>query len=368
MKINAEKFHRFAQKTTPATFTSINLGCRVNAAETNQLSQTLLNHGFAPSSKNPKIILINTCAVTKKGEGESIRKVKFYSKKYPRSHILVTGCISPQKLKNIKNIYFFNNSEKQKILTKNCSYTPKIRDKFSSSHRYILKIQSGCQHFCSYCIVPYRRPSLWSLPISKAIDIVNQAVKNGYQEIIITGTNLNLYKPGLANLVKSLLAQTTMPLISFGSVPLNCLNNKFIKIVTSYQLPACRQARRVTSYLHIPLQSGSDKVLKSMNRPYTRKKILKVIKKCKLKIKNLSLGTDIIVGFPNESKTDFLQTLNLCRQIGFNKIHVFRYSPRPGTSAQKLFQTLPKIKNSEKIRRSQFISRTTLPSRQTPEH
>ncbi len=353
MKINAEKFHRFVKKALPATFTSINLGCRVNAAETNQLSQTLLNHGFAPSSKNPKIILINTCAVTKKGEGESIRKVKYYSQKYPRSHVLVTGCISSDKLKNIKNVYFFNDSEKQKILTKNCSYTPKIRDKFSSSHRYILKIQSGCQHFCSYCLVPYRRPSLWSLPISKAINIVNQAVKNGYQEIIITGTNLNLYQPGLAILVKSLLAQTNIPHISFGSVPLNCLDNEFIKIIKNYKL-------RITNYLHIPLQSGSDKILKSMNRPYTRKKILEVIKKLKTcptgrRVKNLSLGTDIIVGFPNESKTDFSQTLSLCRQIGFSKIHVFRYSPRPGTSAQTLFQTLPKIKNSEKIRRSQSL-------------
>ena len=119
----------------PANFTAINFGCRVNAAETNQICQLFLNFGFVSSSKNPKIILINTCAITKKGESESIRKVKSLSQKFPKSSIFVTGCVSSKKITSFPNVYFFNNFSKQKILKKTCSYTPKIKDKFSKTKK-----------------------------------------------------------------------------------------------------------------------------------------------------------------------------------------------------------------------------------------
>jgi threonylcarbamoyladenosine tRNA methylthiotransferase MtaB len=345
------------------TFLSISFGCRVNAAETNQWSQLLINQGFIPTkNKPPNIILINTCAITKKGEKESINKIKQLHQKYLNSQIYVTGCANFKKIENLSNIKIFKNHQKEDLLNKLKSfYSPDIKDKFSHTHRYILKVQSGCTQFCSYCIVPFRRNYLWSLPIKNAINTVNQAVKNGYKEVIITGVNLDQYKPGFSNLIESLLKKTEIKLISFGSIPINCIDKKFINLLFTFNF-------RLSNFLHIPIQSGSNKILKLMNRPYTVKDIKEKIRNLKLEIGNLKFGTDIIVGFPTETEKDFQETLNLCQKIGFSKIHTFPFSPRPDTKARILFENSPKItkevlkSRSQKIR--SFISQNTLPSHQ----
>jgi len=327
---------------------TVNFGCRVNSAESNLITQKYLDLGYIPDKNNPDLIVINTCAVTKKGEYESISKIKDLQHKFPKAKIIATGCANLSKLKNIQ------------IISKDnlpFSYTPTIKDKFSHTHRYLLRIQTGCTADCSYCIVPSRRTNLWSLPISEAVNIVNTIPS--YQEVIITGVNLNQYTPGLSNLLEALLTQTKIPLISFGSIPLLCIDSKFISLITNYSL-------RITNYLHIPIQSGSDKILKLMHRPYNVKKIKAIFSSLKqinppLLVKGgdlrggLIFGTDIIVGFPTETDSDFQQTYKLCQQIGFSKIHVFRFSPRPGTSALKLFKDSPKISNLEKISRSQLL-------------
>lgn len=239
----------------------------------------------------------------------------------------------------------------------NSSYSHQIKDKFSHTNRFLLKVQSGCTAFCSYCTVPQKRPKLWSLPIDIAIDTVNKAVKDGYKEVIITGINLNQYTPGFSNLVESLLAKTKISLISFGSIPTNCIDQKFINLFLVFRFRLC-------PFLHIPIQSGSDKILKLMNRNYTKKTILMKFSLLKnissLLVKEgigdgLNFGTDIIVGFPGETETDFQETFNLCQKIGFSKIHVFKYSPRPGTSARELYLKSAKIsKDILKQRSEQF--------------
>ncbi|MGI5840816.1 MAG: MiaB/RimO family radical SAM methylthiotransferase [Patescibacteria group bacterium] len=319
------------------TFLSVNFGCRVNAAETNLFSQYLINQGFIPTKTNPGIIFVNTCSITKKGANESIRKIKSLKKQYPRSFIVATGCAQVEKLDNFCNFIYFDNKTKEKLLNNLASsYTPNIKDKFTKSRRFILKIQSGCTNFCSYCIVPQRRSYLWSLPPKEAISTVNKAVANGYKELIITGINLNQYHYSFPNLIQKLLEHTSIELISFGSVPLNSIDDDFISL---YKNPEFNP--RLNNFLHIPLQSGSDKILKLMNRKYNRKKIDRIFSQLKT-LPNLEFGTDIIVGFPGEDDSDFQETLNLCRHVGFKKIHTFRYSPRPGTLAAKLF-----IKNSK---------------------
>lgn len=340
------------------TFLSVNFGCRVNSSETNQWSQTLVDKGFLPTNSNPNIILINTCSVTKKGEKESLNKVKNLHKKYPKAKIYVTGCANLEKIKNLPNVFI--NPKEELLKTLNSSYTPKIKDKFSHTHRFLLKIQSGCTQFCSYCIVPFKRPKLWSLEINEAIKIVQQAVLNGYEEIIITGVNIDQYQYVFSDLIKNLLDQTNIKLISFGSIPINCLNKNFINLFKRYP-------KRLSHFLHIPIQSGSDKILKLMNRPYNQKNILEKFKKLKSSIENLKLGTDIIVGFPTETDQDFEKTLNLCKKIGFSKIHVFKYSPRPGTKARIIFENSPKISKEILKSRSQIIFQSKLPSHQIPE-
>ena len=332
---------------------TVNFGCRVNRAETNLWSQTLIDQGYIPSTTTdlPSIILINTCAITKKGEKESINKIKTLHKKYPQAKIFVTGCADFKKINNLKNISLFTNQEKEKLLEKlNSSYTPKIKDKFSHTKRFLLKIQSGCTQFCSYCIVPFKRNYLYSLSINDAIKTVNQAVEKGYKEIIITGVNIDQYRYDLSLLVKNILNKTNIQLISFGSIPINCLTQDFISL---YQHPKFKS--RLSHFLHIPIQSGSDKILKLMNRPYTKKDILNKFKNLKLEIRNLKFGTDIIVGFPTELNYDFQKTLNLCQKIGFSKIHVFKFSPRPNTTARILFENSPKISKDTLKSRSQKI-------------
>jgi len=323
------------------TFLAINFGCRVNSAETNQWSQTLINQGYTPLVKEGQgrldLILINTCSITKKGDLESLGKVRSLHKRYSKAKIYVTGCANLEKLKDISNVFIYQNDQKEELLKDlNSSYTPKIKDKFSHTNRFLLKIQSGCTQFCSYCIVPLKRPKLWSLKINQAIKTVNQAVLDGYQEIIITGINIDQYQYNFSDLIEQILIKTNIKLISFGSIPINCIDQNFINLFKNYP-------HRLSNFLHIPIQSGSDKILKLMNRPYTTKNILEKIYDLTSTIDDLKLGTDIIVGFPTESDQDFKETLNLCQKIGFSKIHVFKYSSRPNTKAKIIHDTNPKI-------------------------
>ncbi len=334
------------------TFLAINFGCRVNMAETNQWSQILINNGFIPFIKEEgrlDLILINTCSITKKGEKESLNKVKSLHQKYPDAKIYVTGCANFEKIKNISHVFIYQNNQKEDLLKNlKCSYSPDIKDKFSHTNRFLLKIQSGCSQFCSYCIVPFKRPKIWSLSIQDAVETVKKAVDDGYQEVIITGVNIDQYQYDFSDLIKNLLDQTNIKLISFGSIPLNCINDKFINLLSTFNF-------RLSNFLHIPIQSGSDKILKLMNRPYTKKDILKRIKNLKFKIKNLKLGTDIIVGFPTETDQDFQETLTLCQKIGFSKIHTFKYSSRPSTKAKIIHDTNPKISKETLRLRSRQI-------------
>ncbi|MFA6250515.1 MAG: MiaB/RimO family radical SAM methylthiotransferase [Candidatus Shapirobacteria bacterium] len=345
------------------TFLAVNFGCRVNAAETNQFSELLIKKGFTPSnnkkeSRGVGLVFINTCSVTAKANIESLGQIRSLRQKHPSAFIVVTGCAKIDSLQNLPNTLFLTNRQKLSLLKAHrSSYTPQIGDKFSRTNRFILKIQDGCNHYCTYCVVPYKRKVLWSLPVSKAVKTVKQAIADGYQEIIISGINLNLYRPGLSSLLEALLTQTSIPKISFGSIPLNCFDDKFINLISNYR-------SRFAGYLHIPLQSGSDKILKLMHRPYTRKNVIDIFNKIKCISPfpqrgtkgDLLLATDIIVGFPGETDSDFQDTYDLCQQIGFSKIHVFRFSPRPGTQAKHLFDQNPTPKSVLKLRSEKIKS------------
>ncbi len=342
------------------TFLAINFGCRVNAAETNQWSQTFIEQGFVPTKNKPDIIFVNTCAITKKGEKESLSKIRILQKQYPKAKIIVSGCANFSKLSNVDIV---KNREKEEKLKKLESfYSQKIGDKYTPYKRFMLKVQSGCTQNCSYCIVPQKRPYHFSLPISDAIKTIKK-IENDYDEIIITGVNLNQYQYGFSNLIEKILKETKIKLISFGSIPLNCIDDKFLKLIKNYKL-------RIKNFFHIPIQSGSDHILKLMHRPYDREKIIKTFTSLRevkrrsnpdgiatsanwrTRDDTIDFGTDIIVGFPTETKKDFQDTLDICKQIGFKKIHTFRYSPRPDTEAKDLFESSPKITKEELKSRS----------------
>ena len=252
--------------------------------------------------------------------------------------------------------------QEEKLKKLESFYSQKIGDKYTPYKRFMLKVQSGCTQNCSYCIVPQKRPYHFSLPISDAIKTIKK-IENDYDEIIITGVNLNQYQYGFSNLIEKILKETKIKLISFGSIPLNCIDDKFLKLIKNYKL-------RIKNFFHIPIQSGSDHILKLMHRPYDREKIIKTFTSLRevkrrsnpdgiatsanwrTRDDTIDFGTDIIVGFPTETKKDFQDTLDICKQIGFKKIHTFRYSPRPDTEAKDLFESSPKITKEELKSRS----------------
>ncbi|MFA5894433.1 MAG: radical SAM protein [Candidatus Shapirobacteria bacterium] len=330
------------------TFATINFGCRANASESNQLSQILVDLGLSPDTDKPDVYLVNTCAITKKGEYESIYQIKKIIKDDPEAIVLATGCAHLEKVDHIPRVYTFDNTQKETILKENFGkYSSDVLDKFSHTKRYVFRVQSGCSVNCTFCIVPSRRPYLNAIPLDEAVNTVNEAVKNGYSEVIITGVNLGQYFPGLSNLVEALLTRTKIELISFGSIPLITIDDKFTNLLSEYPT-------RVSRFLHIPLQSCSDKILKLMNRQYDKKRIIDTFARLKQN-PTLTFGSDIIVGFPTETDLDFQETFKLCQSIGFSKLHVFRYSPRPDTVAREIFLKSEKISKDELTRRSRLI-------------
>lgn len=357
--ISKNKILSLVKNAKNKKFAIFSLGCRSNQAEILQLAAWLESLGFREDKKHPYLILINTCAVTQKGFGESRRQVKSLRRKYPRSKIVVIGCgvtFSPSSFN--KADLLINNTQKE-LLLKEYFFPPSpdsIEHSFPSSHRLLLRIQTGCNHFCSYCIVPYLRSTLISLPPSRVISFIKKGEELGYQEVVLTGTNLALYGKGegfsLEQLVKLILKETTIPRISFGSINPNNFTPSFVNLLFS---DWSQKKPRINRYLHIPLQSGSDLILKRMNRPYRSKEYRHLIKSLTKNQPYLAVGTDIIVGFPGEGEKEFNETLSFIKDLPLARLHVFRYSSRKGTLAQKKEKEWGIVPEKEKQRRSYIL-------------
>jgi len=340
------------------TFSIHSLGCRTNQAEILQLAAWLENLRFKSSDKNPGVVLINTCAVTQKGFAESKRLIRALKEKFPKSKVVAIGCAvnyAPDQFPLADLIT--SNKEKEILLKKySCPYSKNILHPFSRSGRFFLRIQSGCNNFCTYCIVPYLRRKIINLSPKKAVQQIRQAEKLGHKEVVLTGTNLNLYGKGrrydLVDLVKAILAQTTIPRVSFGSINLGALDRNLISLLRkNWQ----KKQPRISRYLHIPLQSGSNNILKKMNRPYVIQQFKKVIKKLTDKNSLVGIGTDIIVGFPGETKKEFQQTVSFIKRMPFSRLHIFRYNSRKGTAAAEKEREWGSVNEEEKKRRAKII-------------
>lgn len=323
-----------------AKFTTFSFGCRVNQAETETIARDLVRAGFSYCPDSPDLAVVNTCAVTGKAEREARQLIYKLARLLPKSKIVITGCAATYWLKNgfYKKlpVLMLSNSSKQdlvKIVTKDIFGSKNDADftsKFLSSKRMLLKIQDGCQRFCSYCIVPYLRGKPKSKQIKKILEEIKEVKK--IQEIILTAINTEAYgmdnKESLPQLISAVLKHSGITRLSFGSINPWSLDNDFFNL---YEKIA--GSERFIDFFHIPLQSGSNKILKLMKREYTGQDYLKKIKRIK-KINSLAyIATDIIVGFPGETEQDFNKTLNLLKAAPIDKLHVFRFSKRLGTTA-----------------------------------
>ncbi len=349
------------------------LGCKVNQYETQEIISALKKNGFEITDFKNKadIYIINSCTVTAESSRKSRQAVRKAKKLNPDAIIIITGCYPqafPEETNNIyeADIILGNNSNhlivekineylktKKKIRNiishgKADSYKGMCIDTFDGHTRAFIKIQDGCNRYCSYCIIPKARGFSRSRPLSDIRSEIEKIASLGYKEIVFVGINLSSY--GLDNgtsICDALrIAEETDGIERFrlGSLEPDHITDEIIKEL-SLMKKFCPQ-------FHLSLQSGSNSILKSMNRHYTAEEYLELCRKLKSTFPDISLTTDIIAGFPGETREDFEETIEFAKKCGFMKVHVFPFSPREGTRA---FNYNNKVSNAEKEERCALL-------------
>ena len=323
-----------------------------------------LGHKKTLSENKADLIILNTCVVRQSAEDRIYGKLKnlqLLKKKNPKLQIAVTGCMAkiyPKKLFGKTDLIFsIEDLPKLPLLLKN-TYLKKNKEDYlhippaydSKFHAYI-PVMTGCNNFCSYCVVPYARGKERSRPVEEIIKEITELINKDYKAITLIGQNVNSYGQDLDKKIN--FAQL---LRKINDLP----GNFWLWFVTSHPkdmsdelIDTLAEAEKIGHYLHLPVQAGNNQVLRAMNRGYTREYYINLIKKIRKKIPDLVLSTDIIVGFPGETKKQFQETVNLFKKIKFDMAYIARYSPRPKTAAYKLKDNLSP---SEKKRRERILT------------
>ncbi len=352
------------------TFSVYNLGCKVNAYELSAISSLLIKEGFKEDNENPDVVIINTCSVTATADQKSRQHIRKMQKLYPNAVIAVMGCYAQGNYKfieeEIKPTILLGTSHRKDVVelikqalndheyktlieenTRQFEYEELGITSYSENVRAFLKIQDGCNNFCTYCIVPYRRGKMRSRQKENVINEAKYLVEQGYQEIVLSGIHVGGYGQDLkdcsfSDLVEELSNIPNLKSLRISSIEESEIDDKLIDLIKTKD--------NLAKHLHIPLQSGSTHVLKMMNRKYTRDQFINRIKQIKEQVPNVMISGDVIVGFPQESEEDFMDTYNLCKEC-FDMLHVFPYSQRPGTVAARMEgQISPEVKKDRSRR------------------
>jgi threonylcarbamoyladenosine tRNA methylthiotransferase MtaB len=338
------------------------LGCKVNQYDSSLLSNYLKKGSFSFSEDNLDLVIINSCSVTKSALRKSQRLINMAKKKWPQAKIALVGCwpkayeIDGLKVNLIsRERDVFRLSQEIRALffrDKISEISETFLNTLDDRSRYFIKIQDGCEQFCSYCIIPYTRGPLRSRSVDSVLSEIRLAVRSGFEEIVLSGIHLGLYahdftdsKESLSSLIEKILETKNLKRIRLSSIELNEVEDHLISLI--------ERDSRLCPHLHIPLQSGSDRILKLMNRPYNKKDFLEKTKKIKKKIPDIALTTDVIVGFPSESEAEFRESYELLESLSFSRIHVFSFSAHEKCQASAFPDKIsfPEIKKrSEKLR------------------
>jgi threonylcarbamoyladenosine tRNA methylthiotransferase MtaB len=332
------------------------LGCKVNQAETEQLAEQIADAGFQLVSPGDaaNIYVLNTCTVTHVADRKSRNWLRKVHRRNPEAILIATGCYADRAANELAEIEGVNlvigNKEKFRLvdilnefLNKRVSESilPN-RKKFEPSTfrtRSFIKIQDGCQNFCSYCIVPLVRGSKECLPPEQVIEEIKQKQAAGYQEIVITGVEVGSYEYNniyIKDLLGKILNLTDIPRIRLSSLQPGEIEPELIDL---WQNP------RLCRHFHLSLQSGSDVILKRMERSYSSSDYARAVTLIRNRIPEAAITSDIIIGFPGETDDEFMKSYSFCKQIQFARLHVFPYSQRPGTKAAGFSdQVVDKIK------------------------
>lgn len=338
------------------------LGCKVNSYESEYIKEEFINNNCIESTiEDADVIVVNTCTVTNQADSKSRKMVRHARKVNSNAILVVVGCMVEYHKGDLSDIdadIIIGNKDKSRIISlvndykNNRTNITKLYDlrsvefedmsisNFEGHTRGFVKIQDGCNNFCSYCVIPFTRGNIRSKDINVAYDEVKCLVESGYQEIVLTGIHTGSYGDGedfnLTTLIKKISTIEGLKRIRISSIEITELDEEFMSEL--------KINNKIVSHFHVPIQSGSDHVLKLMNRKYNIEEYKKMIEKIRSIRNDANITTDLVVGFPEETDEDFNTTLENLKSIGFSKIHTFPFSKREGTKAATMKQVNDTVK------------------------
>ena len=357
------------------TFSVKTFGCKVNQYESQEIRERLIAAGYGETVEpDADIYIVNTCCVTARAEAKSHQFINRIRRRKPV--IVVTGCSVDYKPDSFPQTDILVPNRKKTAITDilNCHIKEQekgipageeepIRQnnkgigRFSGRTRAFVKVQDGCDQFCSYCILPYVRGRSRSRPIEEVVNEAKRLADNGYRELVLTGIHLGDYykdknsTSGLVMLLERLVSISQLLRIRLSSLEPQDISADIIDIVARY--------RKICNHFHLPLQSGSDRILRSMNREYTYSGYRQLITTIRKRIPEVNFTTDVITGFPGETDNDFAASCRAVAEIGFSKVHIFPYSRRAGTKAAEFSGSIPIVEARSRVRELQEIADKT---------
>ena len=350
------------------TFLIKTLGCKVNTYESEFIRTLLLQNNFEEVFDNADICIVNSCTVTNTADNKSKQVINNIKKTNPNAIVVALGCFTQFRRNEITNLIdadiILGNKDKSKVLDYIKEYEKTKKQivvfddmeemdfedmeikEFHHRHRAFVKIEDGCNNFCSFCIIPYVRGRVRSKDFNKCIMEINDLALSNHKEVVLTGIHTGQYNSNnkrLSDLIFKISQINQIKRIRLSSVEIVELDEGMMRVL--------KEVPSFVSHLHIPLQAGSDRILKLMNRRYDTNEFMNIVNEIRKIRPNISLTTDVIVGFPGESEEDFNETLKFCEKVGFAKIHVFPYSDRNGTVASKMKDKVPGNIKKDRVHR-----------------
>lgn len=332
-------------------FKIVTLGCRTNQYESQAYQDQLhaLGYSAAGEGETADICIVNTCTVTEAADSSSRHEIRQLARKHPGSKLMVTGCFAerqPDAIKSIEGVtHIVPNKDKESLLS---ALFPEdelpefsVR-RFEAHTRAFVKVQDGCNSFCTYCIIPYVRGRSRSRTIAEVVEEVKTLISNGFKEVVLTGINIGDFdgnppegaEPGrLVDLVKAVDQIPGLERLRVSSIDPDEVDDDLLEAIIN--------GKHTCKSMHIVLQSGSNVILKRMNRKYTRQIFMETVDRLRHACPEFTFTTDIIVGFPGETEVDFEDTLAVMREVKFAKVHMFPYSERPRTKAALMPNKVP---------------------------
>ena len=354
-------------------FNIITLGCKVNSYESNFMKEALIKNGFSFCNENKKcdILILNTCTVTDTSDKKSMKEVRRLKRENPKAILVVCGCsvqnnkgsyegydidilmgnINKHNIVNVINEYLDKRTPLEYIAkTRALPFENMEITSFDHTRAYI-KIEDGCDNFCSYCVIPFVRGVTRSKKFSLAINEAQTLASNGFKEIVLTGIDTGSYNDegkDLTDLIKKMSEIDNLLRIRQSSIEITQISDKFINELKIND--------KICNHIHIPIQSGSKCILKMMNRKYDLNYFIEKINEIRKVRPDISITTDIIVGFPGETEEMFLETIETVKKINFSKVHVFPYSERKGTKASMLSGKVKENVKHERVKKLMELS------------